>query len=76
MLFTLLGPGVTRISADHGFLTVQQFADLRDVRNIGRRDNHSVHQARLVIDTDMGFGTEVILIIQLERGMKTATARM
>lgn len=55
-------PRVARISADHMFLTVQQFADLRGVRNISRRDHRAVHQARLIINTDIGLGLKVILI--------------
>ncbi|MNP19216.1 hypothetical protein D3C76_1117330 [compost metagenome] len=62
VLFALLDPGITRVGADHVFFAMQQFVDLRDVRHIGRRDHHAMNQARLIVDADVGLGTEVILI--------------
>ena len=58
MLFALLDTGITGIGADHISFTMQQFVDLRVVR----RDHHAMNQARLIVDTDVGLGTEVILV--------------
>ena len=54
MLGTLLDAGITRIGADHVFLAMQQLVDLGDVRHVSRRTYHAMHQARFVIDADVG----------------------
>lgn len=62
MLRTLLDPGVTSIGTHHVLLVVQQFVDLCNVRNIGRRGHYAVHQSRLIVDTSVGFRAEVMLV--------------
>ena len=65
MFFALLDAGITHISANHVLTTVQPFADLGYVRDVGRRDHHAVHQPRVIVDTNVRFGAEVILIALL-----------
>ena len=62
MLGAFLHSGITGIGTDHVFVAVQQLIDLRDIGHIGRRAHHAMHQARLVIHTDMGLHAEVPLI--------------
>ncbi|MNR32504.1 hypothetical protein D3C85_1500970 [compost metagenome] len=45
MLLAFLDPCITSIGAHHALLAVQQFVDLGDVRDIGRRDHHAVYQS-------------------------------
>ncbi len=65
MFFAPLDTGIARISADLVFLTMQQSGDLRDVCNIGRSDHHAVHHPRLIVDPNVRFGAEVILVALL-----------
>ncbi|MNZ84554.1 hypothetical protein D3C78_1033160 [compost metagenome] len=41
---------------------MQQLVDLSDIRHVGRRADYAVHQARVVIDTDMRLHAEVVLV--------------
>jgi len=65
MFSAFLDVGITDIGADHVFLSVQQFVDLGDIHDIGRRAHHAVHQARLIIDTDERLHDEVVLVTLL-----------
>jgi hypothetical protein len=44
MLGTLLNAGVTSVGANHILVAVQQLIDLGDIRHVGRRPHHAVHQ--------------------------------
>jgi hypothetical protein len=61
MLRSLDRTGVSGISQDVGFRTVQQFVDLSDICHDGRRTNQAVHQSRRGVDTDVGLHPEVPL---------------
>ena len=65
MFGTLLDAGVTGVCADHVLLAVQQLIDLGDIRDIGCRDHHAVHQTRFIVDTYVCLGPEVILVALL-----------
>src|SRR5690606_20725868 len=65
MLGTLLDAGITRIGADNVFLAMQQLVDLGDVPHVSRRTYHAMHQARFVIDADVGLHAKVILVALL-----------
>lgn len=65
MLSTFLDAGITGIGADHVLRAVQQFVDLSNIRNVGGRAHHAVHQTRLVIHADLGLHVEVILFVLL-----------
>lgn len=58
--------GVTGIRARHVFLTVQQFVDLGEVRDIGGGHYHVMHQAQSIAGTDVRFRAEVILVALLD----------
>jgi len=53
MFRAFLDAGVTRVGTDHVLIAVQQLIDLGDIGHVGRRAHHAVHQARLIIDTDV-----------------------
>ena len=40
-------------------VVVEQFVDLREIRHVGRRTYHALHQARLRIHTNVSLHTEV-----------------
>ncbi|GLK61744.1 hypothetical protein GCM10017624_39080 [Azotobacter vinelandii] len=53
MLRTFLDTDIGRIETDQVFLAMQHLVDLGDIRHVGRRAHHVMHQARLGIDADM-----------------------
>src|SRR3546814_19752869 len=65
MLGTLRDAGRTRIGAVHVFRALQQLFALVDVRHVSRRTYHAMHQARFVIDADVGLHAKVILVALL-----------
>ncbi len=60
MFRAFLDAGVTRVGTDHVLIAVQQLIDLGDIGHVGRRAHHAVHQARLIIDTDVRLHAEVV----------------
>lgn len=65
MFRAFLDAGVTRVGTDHVFIAVQQFVELSDIRHIGRRAHHAVHQAELGVHADVGLNAEVVLVALL-----------
>lgn len=65
MFRAFLDAGVTRVGTDHVLIAVQQLIDLGDIGHVGRRAHHAVHQARLIIDTDVRLHAEVVLVTLL-----------
>jgi hypothetical protein len=62
MLRSLGRTGVSDISRDIDFGTVQQLVDLGDIGHVGRRLHQAVHQPRRGVDANLGLYLEVPLI--------------
>lgn len=62
MLRSLGHAGVSSVTRNIGFGTVQQLLNLGDIRHVGGRPYHAVHQSRRSVDTNVGLHPEVPLI--------------
>ncbi|RML48499.1 hypothetical protein APX70_200144 [Pseudomonas syringae pv. maculicola] len=62
MLRSLGRTGVSSVTRNIGFVTVQQLANLGDIRHVSGRPYYAVHQPRRGVYTNVGLHPEVPLI--------------
>lgn len=61
-LLPFLHPDVARVGMHHSFFPVQQRVRLTDVRHVGRRARHAMHQPRGGVGSDVRLHSEVPLV--------------